>query len=300
MAAPVTYSISPALPGGLLINAGTGVVSGIPRAPADSTAYVITATDANGAKGTAKLTLSVTRALLTPPIIGSISGGVKAGSLQVIFTKPALAPVGQTYMVEVYDSTGSDLIKSVDTPSSPVTIDGLVPGETYQIVVVANATASYERVESLPKPGTASMTTTTSSLSTTSTSSPVAATVPRVTSTPSALSLAGIVLATAAQAASAKRVLAVKKAARSLRKAPVVRIPLKVLSRVVLPGVVYKGIVQVKIRLGGVWVPLGTARATKRQLLNLPAFSASKAGTYPIQVIPSAGGRAVYVSVAAG
>jgi hypothetical protein len=43
-----SYSISPALPAGLLLNTGTGVISGTPSAAAASAIYTVTATNAGG------------------------------------------------------------------------------------------------------------------------------------------------------------------------------------------------------------------------------------------------------------
>jgi len=48
-----SYSISPALPAGLLLNTGTGVISGTPSAAAASAIYTVTATNAGGSTSTA-------------------------------------------------------------------------------------------------------------------------------------------------------------------------------------------------------------------------------------------------------
>jgi hypothetical protein len=81
-----SYSISPALPAGLLLNTGTGVISGTPSAAAVSDTYTVTATNAGGSTSTA-LTIVVGYA------VGPVAG---ADSL----TKPAgnaayLIPVSQ-------------------------------------------------------------------------------------------------------------------------------------------------------------------------------------------------------------
>ena len=54
----VSYSISPALPNNLSINAGNGVISGTPSLPQSATLYTITAKDT--ANGTAKATVTIT------------------------------------------------------------------------------------------------------------------------------------------------------------------------------------------------------------------------------------------------
>jgi hypothetical protein len=290
MTAPVTYSISPSLPSGLSLNTSNGIVSGIPRAVQLSTAYDVSATDANGATGAAKLSITVSKALLSPPVIGAIQAGSSAGSIIVNFTTPRLAPADQAYTVEVYDATGSDLVVSVDTKVSPGTITGLVPGETYQVVVIANATSSYDRVESLPKSATASMKATSPIVS----SAPASATVVSKATTPITLSQQGFVLAVGSQTSKAKRVTVAGLPTRKLSKSPVVRIPMNSYTRITIRGVRLAGPLTVSIRTGGTWFALGSARATSAFNVRLPAFAAKKAGTYAIKVAGSTG-KPVYV-----
>jgi hypothetical protein len=292
MTAPVTYSISPSLPSGLSLNTSTGIVSGIPRAVQSSTAYDVSATDANGATGAAKLTITVSKALLSPPVIGAIQAGLSAGSIIVNFTTPRLAPADQTYTVEVYDATGSDLVTSVDSKVSPVTITALDPGETYQIVVIANATSAYDRVESLPKSATASMKATSPIVS----SAPASATVVSKATTPTTLSQQGFVLAVGTQTSKAKRVTVAGLPTRKLSKSPVVRIPMNSYTRIMIRGVRLAGPLTVSIRIGSTWFTLGSARANTAFKVRLPAFAARKAGTYAIKVA-GATGKPVYVKL---
>ncbi|MDO7775725.1 putative Ig domain-containing protein, partial [Escherichia coli] len=46
--APLTWTVSPALPAGLALNSSTGQITGTPNATQSSTAYTITARDARG------------------------------------------------------------------------------------------------------------------------------------------------------------------------------------------------------------------------------------------------------------
>jgi hypothetical protein len=55
---PLSFSVAPGLPGGLTMNAA-GLISGTPSAASGSTVYTATATDANGATGTATFTILV-------------------------------------------------------------------------------------------------------------------------------------------------------------------------------------------------------------------------------------------------
>jgi hypothetical protein len=57
--APLTYSVSPALPAGLSTNAGTGAISGTTANVSSAATYTVTVTDANGAMASASFRLSV-------------------------------------------------------------------------------------------------------------------------------------------------------------------------------------------------------------------------------------------------
>jgi hypothetical protein len=192
--------------------------------------------------------------------------------------------------VEVYDATGSDLVASVDTKVSPVTISGLVPGETYQVVVIANATSTYDRVESLPKSATASMKATSPVVS----SAPAAATVTSKATSATPLSQQGFVLAVGTQMSAAKRVTVGGLPTRKLSKSPLVRIPMNSYTRITIPGVRLAGPLTVSIRSGSTWFALGSTRATTAFKVRLPAFAAKKAGTYAIKVA-GVSGKPVYV-----
>ena len=289
MTAPITYSITPALPSGLVFNSTTGVVSGTPRAVQATTLYDISAADANGATGSAKVTVTVIKAPLSPPIIGSVVGGPPAGSLQVFFTAPRLAPTGQTYTVQVFDVLGVDLVTSVDATSSPVLVTGLTPGDSYQVVVVANATSSFDRVESTPKTGVASLTTTTAT-ATALASAPAAGVVNTAKATASTLSQKGFVLAVGTRKTSAKKVALKGRPAGTIKKAPVVRIPANSYSRITVSGVTATGLLTIRIQVSGTWITLGAARPNAKHQLRLPAFAARNPGTYPIQITGATGG----------
>ena len=291
MTAPIAYSISPALPSGLLFGSTTGVVSGIPRTAQSVATYTISAVDANGATGSAALTITVGKALLSPPIIGAIQSGSKAGSILVNFTPPRLAPSDQTYTVQVYDADGYVLITSVDAKSSPVAVDGLTPGETYQIVVVANATSTFDRVESLPKTGIAALS---APAVTSVASAPAAATVAaKVTKVPT-LSSQGFVLALGTQVTAAKRVVLTTAPSRREGKAPTARLRLNQYSRVVVSGLPWKGVVTVSLSAQGTWIPLGTVRVPASRTATLPAFAIRNAGRFTVRLAPPAGAP-VYV-----
>lgn len=61
------YSVSPTLPAGLALNAGTGVISGTPTAASASTTYTVTASNRGGST-TAGVTIEVTAAAAAPAV----------------------------------------------------------------------------------------------------------------------------------------------------------------------------------------------------------------------------------------
>ena len=59
--APVTYTVSPALPSGVTLNHSTGVISGVHNAPVSASQnYTVTAKDADGATASVTFSLAVT------------------------------------------------------------------------------------------------------------------------------------------------------------------------------------------------------------------------------------------------
>lgn len=154
--APVTFAITPALPTGLLFSTSTGAVTGKPTVGSALTAHTVTATDTNGATATAIINVTVTETQLDPPVIYAASAGTTAGSLRVLFTAPLNAPIGQVYSLEVSDSTGTSLVKTVKPFSAITEVTGLTAGTTYSVVVVAEASSGYLSSKSIPRTGVAS------------------------------------------------------------------------------------------------------------------------------------------------
>lgn len=154
--APVTFSITPALPTGLLFSTSTGAITGKPTVGTPLTTHTVTATDTNGATSTATINVTVTETQLDPPVIYAASAGTTSGSLRVLFTGPLNAPVGQIYSLEVYDASGASLIKTVKPFTSLTEVAGLTAGSTYSVIVVAEASAGYLSSKSVPRNGIAS------------------------------------------------------------------------------------------------------------------------------------------------
>jgi hypothetical protein len=68
--APLTYSISPGLPAGLVLNTSTGAITGTPTGVSVAASYTVTVTDANGATATANFSLTVNSAVVAVQAIG--------------------------------------------------------------------------------------------------------------------------------------------------------------------------------------------------------------------------------------
>ena len=125
--APYTYSISPALPAGLTLNASTGALTGTPEAGSPETTYTITAVDSRNLGDEATLTLTVEdrslvltlsdssisaiRGTAITPVTASASGGDENFSFSIT---PAL-PSG----LSIDAVTGT--ISGTPTVASPVT-----------------------------------------------------------------------------------------------------------------------------------------------------------------------------------
>src|SRR5262249_38309388 len=61
--APYTFTIEPALPAGLVLNASTGRISGTPSAPSAMTNYTLTVNDSRGGRASRSFSLGVIQPL---------------------------------------------------------------------------------------------------------------------------------------------------------------------------------------------------------------------------------------------
>jgi hypothetical protein len=136
--APLSYSVSPGLPTGLMFNTSTGAITGTPSVTSTATTYTVTATDENNATATANFSLTVNSAVVavqsigverltfyqeaassipvtgsggTSPLTYSVSPGLPAGlvlnaSTGAISGTPTVASAATTYTVTVTDANG--------------------------------------------------------------------------------------------------------------------------------------------------------------------------------------------------
>jgi hypothetical protein len=90
--AVTSYSVSPALPAGLSLNAGTGIVSGIPTAVTPKASYTVTALNSEGST-TAALTVTVND---QPPTALTYAAGTAAYTVNAPITENDPANSGGT------------------------------------------------------------------------------------------------------------------------------------------------------------------------------------------------------------
>ena len=271
MKSPVSYAFTSSIPGGLLLNTATGVLSGIPTVVIPTALYSITATDAVGAIATASLTLTVAKVALNAPVIGSVIGGAKPGTLIVFFAKPSLAPIDQIYTVKVFDAEGINLVTKVTTTTSPVTLTNLNPGETYQIVVVANGSAAFDQVESAPRSGSAT------GLKGNCHTAPdahhdVRAHVTGRYQADAVPRLDGLRPGIRGQKIRLTKLFLSRAPSKSASRAPRLKVPLNSYVSVVIPGSRFVGAVLVSVRVRNRWIPLGTVCATKVRRPSRPSL----------------------------
>jgi hypothetical protein len=93
--APLSYTVSPALPAGIIFSS-VGSISGTPTAAIGATTYTVTVTDANGASATATFALTVAKSNLQAktvvPVI-ALTEGTSAQTVIPVTTTGGVAPI---------------------------------------------------------------------------------------------------------------------------------------------------------------------------------------------------------------
>lgn len=122
--APLSYSVSPALPNGLSLSASTGAISGTPSAASAASTYAITVTDKNGATASANFSLTVNSAISATGTAETLTVNQSANFTPVAVTggtapltysiSPSL-PSGLTLNTSTGAITGTQLATSTAT-----------------------------------------------------------------------------------------------------------------------------------------------------------------------------------------
>lgn len=126
-----SYSVSPALPAGLAMNFGSGVISGTPTAVTATANYTVTASDAAGSTTT---TLSVT-VNDQPPSALSYAAGTAAYTINVPITPNAPANSGGTVI-------SYSVLPALPAGLSFNTATGIISGDPTALAAAANYTVT--------------------------------------------------------------------------------------------------------------------------------------------------------------
>ncbi len=148
----VSYALTPALPGGVTLNAATRKMTGTPTAAATEATYTWRASDSDSNTAnsdTAALTFQVTvvdaAPVMTPTQVSNLQVSAGDGSLEVSWTAASVAPNG--YSVRWRErGPGNTLTPVNEVDGTSFTISDLINGQEY-VVRVETRTAADDGVQ---------------------------------------------------------------------------------------------------------------------------------------------------------
>ena len=139
---PLTYSVAPALPGGLIMSATTGQITGTPAAASPATTYTVTVSDANGASAAATFSLTVNGSVTATVAIPStvLTENHAATPFTPVTGAGGTAPL--TYSVAPALPAGLTMSSANGQISGTPTVASAAATYTVTVTDAANATAT--------------------------------------------------------------------------------------------------------------------------------------------------------------
>ncbi|MGA1568975.1 MAG: putative Ig domain-containing protein [Ilumatobacteraceae bacterium] len=173
-----TWSVTPALPVGLVLDTATGVISGTPTNSSAATTYTLTATNSGGSD-TVSFDLSIVNAPDAPTDLAATAGNASA---TISFTAGGNGGSDiVNYQFSIDDGTTWTALDPADS-ESPITITGLTNG-TEQTIVLRAVSEAGTGATSDPVTVTPTAPTTTTAQPTTTTAQPTTTTAQPTTTT---------------------------------------------------------------------------------------------------------------------
>ncbi|WP_426435187.1 putative Ig domain-containing protein [Bradyrhizobium genosp. P] len=153
--APLTYSVSPALPAGVSFSSSTGAITGTPTATSAARAYTVTVTDAHGATATNTFSLAVNGAVTATQAVASttltenrpatsftpVTGG--GGTAPLSYSVSPILPAGLSLNMSTGAVTGTPTVTSATTSYTVTVTDanGATATATFGLIISGPVTA---------------------------------------------------------------------------------------------------------------------------------------------------------------
>ena len=142
-----TYTVAPALPAGLSLASGTGVITGTPTAVAAAANYAVTVTDANGAQANNSFGLTVNAALTSTVAVAT--KGLTLNSVVTAFTPVTKAGGTSPFAFAVSPPLPAGLTLSTADGSVYGTPTVIAAAADYTVTITDGASATTSKVFNL-------------------------------------------------------------------------------------------------------------------------------------------------------
>lgn len=154
---PLTYTVSPDLPSGLVMASGTGEVSGTPTVTSSATTYTVTVTDANSATATATFSLTINTAVVATQAVAAktLSANVQATAFTPVIGTGGTGPLA--YSISPALPSGLDIDEDTGEISGSATAGS--SAATYTVTVTDDVLAADTETFSLSVDGPVAATT---------------------------------------------------------------------------------------------------------------------------------------------